>query len=1081
MNFSAWSIRNPIPSILLFIMLGLAGLMCFHWMKIQQFPDIELPMVTVTAALPGAAPPQLETEVARKIENSIATLQGLRNQYTNIQDGVVVVTAEFQLEKPLQEAVDDVRNAVSQVRSDLPPDLRDPIVSKINLSGSPILTYTIQSPRMDEEALSWFVDYDITRAILQVEGVGAVSRVGGITRQIDVELDPEKLLALNATATEISRQLRLVQQDASGGQTKIGGSEQSIRTIATVKSATEIAAMEIALSDGRHIRLDQVANIRDGMAERRSAALLNGKPVIGFEITKSKGASEVDVEKGVIEALDKLREAHQDIQITEAFNFVKPVVDNYEGSMALLYEGALLAILVVWLFLRDWRATIIAATALPLSILPALIGMYYLGFTLNTVTLLAMSLVVGILVDDAIVEIENIIRHLRMGKTPYEAAMEAADEIGLAVIATTFTLIAVFLPTAFMSGIAGKFFVQFGWTAALAIFASLLVARLLTPMMSAYILKPWINKIDKTAASTENHGAIDPNNGFNSSIQKAEENSAQDSKKDPSYQDHLETTLQQERENDGRIMRGYMQLVTWCLKHRWVTLCAAIAFFICSILLIPLLPTGFVPPPDTGQTQVRIELTPGSQFGDSLNAAEYARVLIHDHPEIKSIYTTIGGGAAGTDPFAGGASNEPRKATLTIQTTERSERHSSLQDIENELRQRLLPLPGARIQVGLAGGNSQYQLALSGDDPDILMTTALQLERELRTIPNIGSITSSAALIRPELVIRPNFALAADLGVTSFDIAETLRIATSGDFDQNLAKLNLSQRQIPIVIKLPLSARQDQDLMKRLMIKGSRGAVMLGTIAEVNIESGPSQIDRFNRLRNINFTVELNNQALGDITTKVDQLPTMQKLPPTVKRTNVGDAEVMQELFASFGLAMLTGVLCIYVVLVLLFKDFLQPITILVALPLSLGGAFVLLLLAKSSFSMPSLIGLIMLMGIASKNSILLVDYAIIARNERHYSRFNALLDACHKRARPIIMTTLAMGAGMLPIALGIGTDPSFRSPMAIAVIGGLITSTFLSLLVIPVVYTFIDDIHQKFKKSPQNQDSLSSHSMRDL
>ncbi|MGO3385229.1 MAG: efflux RND transporter permease subunit, partial [Acinetobacter guillouiae] len=423
MNFSSWSIKNPIPGILLFIMLGLAGLMCFHWMKIQQFPDIELPMVTVTAALPGAAPPQLETEVARKIENSIATLQGLKNQYTNIQDGVVTVTAEFQLEKPLQEAVDDVRNAVSQVRSDLPADLRDPIVSKINLSGSPILTYTIQSPRMDEEALSWFVDYDVARAMLKVKGVGAVSRVGGVTRQVEVELDPEKLLALNATATDITRQLRLIQQDASGGQTKIGGSEQSIRTIATVKTAAEIAAMDIALSDGRHIRLDQVASIRDGIAERRSAALLNGHPVIGFEITRSKGASEVDVEIGVKEALETLKAAHPDIKITEAFNFVNPVVDNYKGSMSLLYEGALLAILVVWLFLRDWRATIIAATALPLSILPALIGMYYLGFTLNIVTLLAMSLVVGILVDDAIVEIENIIRHLRMGKTPYEAAM----------------------------------------------------------------------------------------------------------------------------------------------------------------------------------------------------------------------------------------------------------------------------------------------------------------------------------------------------------------------------------------------------------------------------------------------------------------------------------------------------------------------------------------------------------------------------------------------------------------------------------------------------------------------------------
>jgi len=1022
-------------------MLGLAGLLCFHWMKIQQFPDIELPMVTVTAALPGAAPPQLETEVARKIENSIATLQGLRNQYTKIQDGVVTVTAEFQLEKPLQEAVDDVRNAVSQVRSDLPADLRDPIVSKINLSGSPILTYTIQSPKMDEEALSWFVDYDISRAMLQVKGVGAVSRVGGVTRQVEVELDPEKLLALNATATDITRQLRLTQQDASGGQTKIGGSEQSIRTIATVKTADEIGSMDIALSDGRHIRLDQVAKIHDGIAERRSAALLNGKPVIGFEITRSKGASEVDVEKGVIEALDKLKAAHPDIKITEAFNFVKPVADNYKGSMSLLYEGAILAILVVWLFLRDWRATIIAATALPLSILPAMIGMYYFGFTLNTVTLLAMSLVVGILVDDAIVEIENIIRHLRMGKTPYEAAMEAADEIGLAVIATTFTLIAVFLPTAFMSGIAGKFFVQFGWTATLAIFASLLVARLLTPMMSAYILKPWVGKIDTT-----------------------EENQV-------ASNDQGTTRLAHDRSKDGRVMRGYMSLVTWCLNHRWVTLFGAIAFFIGSVMLIPLLPTGFVPPPDTGQTQVRLELTPGSQFADTLKTAEYARDLIKDHPEIKSIYTTIGGGAAGTDPFAGGASTEPRKATLTIQTTERSDRSASLQDIENEIRQRLAPVPGARIQVGLAGNNSQYQLSLSGDDPETLMSTARKLERELRTIPNIGSITSSAALIRPELVIRPDFAKAADLGVTTYDIAETLRIATAGDFDQNLAKLNLSQRQVPIVIKLPLQARQDQELMKRLMVKGSHGPIMLGTIAEVNIESGPSQIDRFNRLRNINFNIELNNQPLGDVAAKVDQLPTMKNLPPTVKRTNIGDAEVMQELFSSFGLAMLTGVLCIYVVLVLLFKDFLQPITILVALPLSLGGAFVLLLLAKSSFSMPSLIGLIMLMGIASKNSILLVDYAIIARKEKEYSRINALLDACHKRARPIIMTTLAMGAGMLPIALGIGTDPSFRAPMAISVIGGLITSTFLSLLVIPVVYTFIDDINRKlhsFRKTKQ-------------
>lgn len=1038
MNFSAWSIRNPIPSILLFIMLGLTGLLCFHWMKIQQFPDIELPMITVTAALPGAAPPQLETEVARKIENSIATIQSLKNQYTTIQDGMVTVTAEFRLEKPLQEALDDVRNAVSQVRSDLPADVRDPIVSKINLSGSPILTYTVQSPRLDEEALSWFVDYDITRSMLKVPGVGAVARVGGVTRQVNVELDPTRLLALNASAADISRQLRQVQQEASGGQTKIGSNEQSIRTIATAKSAQDIAQMEIPLSDGRRIRLADVATVRDGIAERRSAALLNGQPVVGFEITRSKGASEVDVEQGVKAALEKLKAEHPDLKITQAFNFVKPVQDNYEGSMSLLYEGAILAILVVWLFLRDWRATLIAATALPLSILPALIGMYYLGFTLNTVTLLALSLVVGILVDDAIVEIENIIRHLRMGKTPYEAAMEAADEIGLAVIATTFTLIAVFLPTAFMSGVAGKFFVQFGWTAALAIFASLIVARLLTPMMSAYLLKPWVKK-DQDAVQDLPALVDHPAQG------------------DPV---HLSNNGHQDSTNNGYVMRHYLRTVAWCIYHRKTTLTAAILFFIGSIMLIPLLPTGFIPAADTGQTQVQLELVPGSEFSETLAAAEYARNLIKDNPQIRSIYTTIGGGAAGSDPFSPSTA-EARKATLTIQTSERNERDMSLQAIEKDLRERLSVLPGMRIQVGLAGANSKYQLALSGDDPDTLMSTARTLERQLRTIPGLGSITSSTALIRPEVVIRPDFAKAADLGVTSAAIAETLRVATAGDFDQNLAKLNLSQRQIPIVIKLPVSARQDINLLSRLVVNGSRGPVMLGSIADINLESGPSQIERRNRLRNINFNIELNDQQLGEVAAKIDQLPILKNLPPSVSRADVGDAEVMAELFSSFGLAMLTGVLCIYVVLVLLFKDFLQPITILMALPLSLGGAFVLLLLTKSSFSMPSLIGLIMLMGIACKNSILLVDYAILARKEQGMSRFNALLDACHKRARPIIMTTIAMGAGMLPIALGIGTDPSFRSPMAIAVIGGLITSTFLSLLVIPVVYTLIDDLHR--------------------
>ena len=490
MNVSAWSIKNPIPAVMLFVLLTLAGLMSFNAMKVQQFPDLELPTVTVSASLPGAAPAQLETEVARKLENAIAPLQGLKNIYTSVRDGSVSVTAEFRLEKPTQEAVDDVRSAVQQVRSDLPSDVRDPIVSKMNLSGAPILAFTIRSNNMDDEALSWFVDNTISRALLGVRGVGSVARVGGVTREVQVALDPIKLQALGATAADISRQLKAVQTESAGGRADLGGSEQPMRTLATVATVEELSRLELSLSSGKRVRLDEVASVKDTVAEQRSLALLNGKPVVGFEITRSKGASEVEVGAAVQKALADLKAQHPDLELTQAFDFVTPVQEEFDASMTMLYEGAVLAVIVVWFFLRNWRATLVSAVALPLSAIPAFIGMNYMGFTTNIVTLLALSLVIGILVDDAIVEVENIERHLRMGKSPYQAAMEAADEIGLAVIATTFALIAVFLPTAFMSGVVGKFFKQFGWTAVFAVFASLVVARVLTPMMAAYIMKP---------------------------------------------------------------------------------------------------------------------------------------------------------------------------------------------------------------------------------------------------------------------------------------------------------------------------------------------------------------------------------------------------------------------------------------------------------------------------------------------------------------------------------------------------------------------------------------------------------------
>jgi multidrug efflux pump subunit AcrB len=1012
MNVSAWSIRNPIPGVLLFIMLTIVGLMSFRAMKIQQFPDIDLPTVTVTASLPGASPALLETEVARKLENSIATLQGIKHIYTTVQDGVSTTTVEFRLEKPTQEAVDDVRDAVARVRSDLPADLRDPIIAKMELAGSPILTYTVASSRMDEEALSWFVDDQVTRSLLSVRGVGAVTRVGGVTREVRVALDPARLQALNATAADISRQLRQIQQEGSGGRADLGGAEQSVRTIATVRSAAELANLEITLGDGRRIRLDQVATVTDTVAERRSTALLNGEPVVGFEIVRTRGAGETEVAAGVRKQLELLKAAHPELRIVEAFNFVDPVQENYEGSMALLFEGAALAVLVVLLFLRDWRATLVATTALPLSVIPTFWLMSLLGFTLNAVTLLALSLVVGILVDDAIVEIENIMRHLRMGKTPYQAAMEAADEIGLAVIATTFTLIAVFLPTAFMSGVPGKFFVQFGWTAAIAVFISLVVARMLTPMMSAYVLKP-------------------PRKEF----------------------------------REGRWIAVYMRWVQACLRHRVLTTLATIGFFAGGLLLSQLLPTGFLPPDDLSQTQVSISLPPGARFEQTLASAEAARVIVQKNPHVKLVYTAVGGGSTGADPFAPGGAAEVRKATLTINLTPRGERGGvTKQDVEQDLREALAVLPGARVKVGFGGSSEKYVLVLAGEDGRVLAEHARRVEQELRTLPGIGNVVSTSSLVRPELIVRPDFARAADLGVTSAAIADTLRIATAGDYEQALAKLNLAQRQVPVVVKLAADARTDLDLLSRLAVPGARGPVMLGNVASLSIDSGPAQINRYDRLRNINFEIELTGQALGDVEKEALALPSLRNLPPGVIQTTVGDAEAMAELFGSFGLAMLTGVACIYVVLVLLFKDFVQPVTILAALVLSVPGAFLALFITRTALSMPSMIGLIMLMGIATKNSILLVEYAIMARRDRGMTRAEALLDARHKRARPIVMTTIAMGAGMMPIAIGLGTDPSFRAPMAIVVIGGLITSTFLSLLVIPVVFTYVDDGVQKLK-----------------
>jgi len=1008
LNVSSWSIRNPVAVTLLFVPLTLAGLAGFAAMKVQNFPDIDFPVVTVTAVLPGASPAQLETDVARKIEDALASVQGLKHVTAVLGDGTARITAEFRIGKPVQAAMDDVRDAVARMRAELPADLEDPIIEKLELASTPVTTMTVSSSLRDDAALSWLVDGEVTRRLLAVPGVGAVRRVGGVDREVRVALDPARLLALNTTAAEVSRQLRELQQEAAGGRVEIGGAEQSVRTLATVDSVRGIADLHVALGDGRRVRLDEIASVSDTTAPARTAALFDGVPVVAFEVLRARGAGELEVAEVVRAAVAELSARHPEVAFAQAVDFVGPIAENYRGSMLLLYEGAALAVLVVFCFLRDWRATLIAAVALPLSAIPTFAAMHLMGFTLNTVSLLALSLVVGVLVDDAIVEIENIERHLLTGKPPRRAAIEAADEIGLAVVATTFTLIAVFVPTSLMGGTVGRYFVQFGWTAAVAVFFSLVVARMLTPTMAAYWLK-----------------------------------------------------APQQVRPEPRWLLQYRRIVRICLRRRALTLGMAAALVAVGLAVATRLPGEFLPADDGDHTQVSLTLPPGSRLADTLAIAELARLRIARHPAVTSVYTAIGAAGSGSDDPDEAATSPAGIATavLTANLLPRAARDGlTRQMIERELREALTDLAGVRIAVGADGDAEGYQLVLASDDGALLARHAGRVERELRGIPGIGAVTSSASLVRPELAVRPDFARAAELGVTSAAIAETLRIATAGDYRHALAKLNLAERQVPVVVRLADRGRDDPETLRRLPVPGARGPVPLESVADLTLASGPSELTRYDRRRNVTLQVELGSRPLGDVERAASQLPSLRQLPHGVVPAATGDAEAMGELATGFAGAMLAGVLCVYMVLVLLLKDFAQPLTVLVALLLSIPGAFLALWAAGASLSMPSMIGLIMLMGITTKNAILLVDYIVIARRNHRFGRRRAILDACRKRARPIVMTTIAMGAGMLPIALGLGADPSFRAPMAIVVIGGLIASTLLCLLVIPAVYSVVDD-----------------------
>ncbi|SHF35785.1 hydrophobe/amphiphile efflux-1 (HAE1) family protein [Loktanella atrilutea] len=996
MNMSTWAIRHPVPPIAFFLVLVLVGLFSFRSLPVTQFPNIDVPIITVAVGQPGAAPSELITQVTKPIEDSISSITGVKHITSVATDSSSQTTVEFELSTDSDRALNDVKDAVTRARASLPDSITEPLVQRLDVTGQAIMTYAVSDRTRSIEDLSYFVDEVLNRELQGIAGLGKIERLGGADREIKVELDPERLLAFGISAASISRQLAATNINQGAGRGDLAGQEFSLRTLGGATTVEELAATPLAMPDGRTIRLSDVGDIIDGPSEARDFATLDGQPVVAFGVFRATGASDLSVAERVRDRLAEVRTAYPEVEITLIDDATDYTEGNYHSAMETLYEGAALAIIVVFLFLKNWRATAITAVALPLSIIPTFFVMQALGFSLNTVSLLGITLVTGILVDDAIVEIENIVRHINMGKPAYEATEEAASEIGLTVIAISFTIVAVFAPVSFMSGIAGQYFKQFGLTVAVAVLFSLLVARMITPLMAAYILKDSVTHEEK----------------------------------------------------DGFVMRAYLRVLGWTLHHRLITMILGLGIFAGSIYSATLLPSEFIPEADEGRLRVSVELPPGATLDETRALTNIIAARAQDIPEVQNVLVQ------------GGAGGNVAKATVTVTLGPKDSRDRSQFDIEDDLVVRLADLPDARVNMLAGNGERAVNVAVLGDDLDTVTEAAQQLAQGMSDVSTIKNVTNAASLERPELRITPKPQIAAELGVTASDLASTIRVLTIGDNDANLAKFSTADgRQIPIVVRVAEDNRRNLDLLASQRIPTQAGTpVPLSVVANVTLANGPSSIERYDRETRITLQADLADGAvLGQATTAIFALPAAgPDLPEGARVQPTGDAEIQGEVFASFGTAMGAGILLVYVVLVLLFGSFVTPFTILMSLPLAIGGAILALYLTGSAIGLSVMIGFLMLMGIVTKNAIMLVEFAVEAM-QHGATRTEAMIDAGHKRARPIVMTTIAMAAGMLPSALAFGAGGEFRSPMAVAVIGGLLLSTLLSLIFIPSLFSVIE------------------------
>ncbi len=1020
-NISAWAIRNPVAPIVLFLALMLAGMLSFSNMSVNDSPDIDFPAAQISIVQPGAAPSELETQVTQKVEAAVRSVSGIDEINSSVREGSSYTFVQFAIGTPIDRAVNDIRDAVTNIRSDLPDGILEPQVSRVDIGGNEIAIFSAESRDMTLEELSWYVDNTVAKKLRAVGGVASVTRSGGVNREIRVILDPAKLQAQAVTASAVNAQLRAINLNAAGGRAEIAGSEQSVRVLGNARDAFALSEMNISVGGGRTVKLGSLATVRDGYAEQRTIAKMNGRQVLSFSIERSKGASDVSVYKAVNIELDALRASNKKVTFTELFTSVNYTMDQYKSAIHAMIEGALLAVLVVFLFLRDWRATLISAIAIPLSAIPAFWFMDLMGFSLNFLSLLALSLVAGVLVDDAIVEIENIVRHMRMGKTAYQASIDAADEIGLAVLATTMAIVAVFLPVGLMPGISGQFFKNFGLTVVAAVLVSLAVARLITPMAAAFFLK--------------SHGHATHGEGPLMDV----------------FMKALRWTMDTRRARELRGTGRASHLWSYRADHRVWTVGLGGVALLATVGSFWGIPMTFQPAQDNDFSQVRIFLTPGSTLQKTEVVADRVRNMLQDAPEVQSAFSRINVGNG------------------NIFLTLKKERTVTSVQFQRKWQQRLSEIPDARVSFqsqsggGPGSAGRDITVTLGGDDPVLLSATANKIVEEMKGLKQLVAPRTNADMQRPEIIIKPRAQLAAELGVTTQALSQAIRIATLGEIDQNSAKFSLNDRQIPIRVQFGQQSRQSLSTIENLPVPTATGSsVPLKLVADISFGSGPTQIQRTNQIRRVSLGADLApNLVSGDVNPLIAALPTMKNLPQGITELKLGEAKWQAELLVSFVIAVITGVLLVFATLVLLYKRVMPPFVNMGSLLLAPLGGAIAIRLTGDPISMPVLIGMLLLLGIVAKNSILLVDFALEEMN-KGVDKYTAIIDAGHKRAQPIVMTTVAMVAGMVPVALSLSGDGSFRAPMGVTVIGGLIVSTVLTLLIVPATFSLAVGVEER-------------------